>query len=304
MDSISPSILLYGEGWAADKSPMEESWRAVKTNVSHLFRIAVFNDDFRNGIKGNTFNGSSKGFVSGQTIQEENIKFGIVGACFHPQIVYGYVENSKSPWATEPWQSINYASCHDNYTLYDKLILSCPDASENEISRMVMMAGALVLTSQGIPFLQAGTEMARTKHGDYNSYKSPDSINQIDWERKSTYFEIFNYYKALIDLRKKHPAFRMKSAYDIRNHLVFSSDYQPGVASYVLVNWANGDDWRTILLVFNGNANTIAFKLRDQIRWRIVAKDARIDLDSTDYAEGNEIEVSGISMMILVEDED
>jgi pullulanase len=302
MDSISPSILLYGEGWAADKSPMEETWRAVKTNVSHLFRIAVFNDDFRNGIKGNTFNGSSKGFVSGQTIQEENIKFGIVGACFHPQIVYGYVENSKSPWATEPWQCINYASCHDNYTLYDKLVLSCPDASEEEISRMVMMAGALVLTSQGIPFLHAGTEMARTKHGDYNSYKSPDSINQIDWTRKNAYLEIFNYYKALIDLRKKHPAFRMKSAYEIRNHLVFSSDYHPGVASYVLVNHANDDAWRTILLVFNGNPNAITFKLMDQIRWRIVAKDLMINPESNEYAEGPEIEVSGISMMILVED--
>jgi len=302
MDSISPSILLYGEGWAADKSPMEETWRAVKTNVSHLFRIAAFNDDFRNGIKGNTFNGSSKGFVSGQTIQEENIKFGIVGACFHPQIVYGYVENSKSPWATEPWQCINYASCHDNYTLFDKLILSCPKATEEEISRMVMMAGALVLTSQGIPFLHAGTEMARTKNGDYNSYKSPDNVNQIDWNRKSIHLEIFNYYKALIDLRKKHPAFRMKSAYDIRNHLIFSSEYQPGVASYVLVNRANGDDWRTILLVFNGNAEAITFKLMEHINWRIVAKDSSINPESVEFVSGNEIEVSGISMLMLVED--
>jgi len=302
MDSISPSILLYGEGWAADKSPMEETWRAVKTNVSHLFRIAVFNDDFRNGIKGNTFDGRSKGFVSGQTIQEENIKFGIAGACFHPQIVYGYVEHSKSPWATEPWQCINYASCHDNYTLFDKLVLSCPDATEDELNRMVMLAGALVLTSQGIPFLHAGIEMNRTKKGDFNSYKSPDSINQIDWSRKSTSHQIFRYYKSLIELRKKHPAFRMKSAYLIRNHLVFSSEYHPGVASYVLVNHANDDVWRTILLVFNGNPNAITFKLMDQIRWRIVAKDAMINPDSTDYAKGTEIEVSGISMMILVED--
>ncbi len=302
MDSISPSILLYGEGWAADKSPMEESWRAVKTNVSHLFRIAVFNDDFRNGIKGNTFNSLNKGFVSGQTIQEENIKFGIVGACFHPQIVYGYVENSKSPWATEPWQCINYASCHDNYTLYDKLVLSCPEATEKEISRMVMMAGALVLTSQGIPFIHAGTEMSRTKNGDHNSYKSPDKVNQIDWERKSTRFEIFNYYKALIDLRKKHPAFRMKSAYDIRNHLLFSKDYQPGVASYVLVNHANGDAWRTILLVFNGNREEITFKLQSHISWRVVARDTTINLYSTDYISASEIKVSGISMLMLVED--
>ncbi|HAQ18721.1 MAG TPA: type I pullulanase [Prolixibacteraceae bacterium] len=302
MDSISPSILLYGEGWAADKSPMEETWRAVKTNVSHLFRIAVFNDDFRNGIKGNSFNIKSKGFVSGQTIQEENIKFGIAGACFHPQIVYGYVEHSKSPWATEPWQCINYASCHDNYTLYDKLALSCPESSEDELNRMVMLAGALVLTSQGIPFLHAGIEMNRTKNGDFNSYKSPDSINQIDWSRKSTSHQIFSYYQSLIELRKKHPAFRMKSAYQIRNHLFFSSDYHPGVASYVLVNHANDDVWRTILLVFNGNPDAITFKLMEHILWRIVARDEVIDTNSTKFVEGNEIKVSGISMLMLVED--
>lgn len=302
MDSISPSILLYGEGWTADKSPLAETWRAVKTNVSRLYRVAVFNDDFRDGLKGNGFDPKSKGFVSGKTIQEENIKFGIAGACFHPQIVYGYVEHSKSPWATEPWQCVNYASCHDNYTLYDKLVLSSPEASEEEISRMILLAGALVLTSQGIPFLHAGTEMAYSKQGDHNSYKSTDEINQIDWKRKKTYNHIFQYYQALISLRKTHPAFRMISADQIRKHLIFSSDYQPGVASYVLVNHANEDKWRTILLVFNGNPQPITFKLAGHIPWRVVARDATINLESTEYISGTEIEVSGISMLMLVED--
>ncbi len=302
LDTISPSMLLYGEGWAADQSPMDENWRAVKTNVTRLNRIAVFNDDFRDGIKGNTFDAKSTGFVSGQTIQEENIKFGIVGACFHPQIVYGYVERSKSPWAAEPWQSINYASCHDNFTLYDKLVSSCPDASEEEIRRMVMMGGALVLTSQGIPFLHAGVELARTKQGEHNSYKSPDSINQIDWSRKAAYSEVFNYYRALIELRKLHPAFRMSSSAQIREHLIFSSDYQPGVASYVLVNHANDDDWRTILLVFNGNRHEIPFELMTHIRWRIIARDTSINLNSTEYILSSAIQVPAISMLMLVED--
>lgn len=303
MDTISPTFLLYGEGWTADKSPMNETWRAVKTNVSRLFRIAVFNDDFRDGIKGNHSDNHGKGFISGQITKEENIKFGIVGACFHPQIEYGYVEHSKSPWASEPWQCINYASCHDNLTLYDKLSLSCcPEDTEEELNRMVMMAGALVLTSQGIPFLHAGVEMARTKFGDHNSYKSPDWINQIDWVRKSTYEQIFNYYQALIRLRKAHAAFRMTSSDQIRKHLIFSSEYQPGVASYVLVNHANDDRWRTILLVFNGNRHQINFNLASQIPWRIIARDTTIDPDSTNYTSGSEIEVSGISMLMLVED--
>lgn len=302
MDTITPNLLLYGEGWAADKSPLDETFRAVKTNVTQLNRIAVFNDDFRDGIKGNNFQTRSKGFVNGQTVQEENIKFGIAGACFHPQIVYGYVEHSKSPWAAEPWQCVNYASCHDNLTLYDKLVLSCPEASEEEIDRMNRMAGALVLTSQGIPFLHAGTEMARTKNGDHNSYKSPDTINQIDWNRKSTFTRLFSYYKSLIELRKQHPAFRMTSSEQIRNNLIFSADYQTGVASYVLVNHANGDIWRTILLVFNGNRNEIRFKLKPHIHWRIVARDLTINPESKTYTEGPEIAVPGISMLMLVED--
>jgi pullulanase len=282
---------------------MNETWRAVKTNVSRLFRIAVFNDDFRDGIKGNHSENQGKGFVSGQTTQEENIKFGISGACFHPQIEYGYVEHSKSPWASEPWQCVNYASCHDNLTLYDKLSSSCcPKAGEEELIRMVMMAGALVLTSQGIPFIHAGAEMARTKQGDKNSYKSTDRINQIDWTRKSTYNQIFKYYQALIGLRKTHPAFRMNWANQIRRHLVFSSEYQPGVASYSLVNNANSDGWKTILLVFNGNRHEITFKLEPQIHWRVIARDTSINPNSTDYVSGTEIKVSGISMLMLVED--
>lgn len=302
LDRISPSILLYGEGWTADRSPLNETWRAVKTNVSRLYRIAVFNDDFRNGIKGNSFDQNSCGFVSGKTIQEENIKFGIAGACFHPQIVYGYVEQSKSPWATEPWQCINYASCHDNYTLFDKLALSCPEVSEDEHIRMVLLAGALILTSQGIPFLHGGVEMARTKQGDHNSYKSPDHINQIDWQRKNTYKLIFDYYQSLISLRRNHPAFRMTTADQIRNHLTFSNDYQPGVASYQLTNHANGDQWKTILLVFNGNRHSINFRLPVQSRWRIIASETTINQESTQYITEPEINVSGISMLLLVED--
>ncbi len=302
LNDISPNFLLYGEGWAADRSPLSENWRAVKTNVTKLDHIAVFNDDFRDGIKGNTFNAHSKGFISGQTIQEENIKFGIVGACYHPQIVYGYVENSKSPWAAEPWQCVNYASCHDNLTLFDKLTSSCPDATEDELKRMMMMAGALVITSQGIPFLHAGVEMARTKSGDHNSYKSPDAVNQIDWSRKHKYFEIFSYYQKLIQLRKRHSAFRMTSSDQIREHLIFSGEYQPGIASYVLVNHANNDEWRTIQVIFNGNRNDIDFNLAGHIRWRIVARETTINPENQEYALTDKIKVSGISMLMLVED--
>jgi pullulanase len=94
----------------------------------------------------------------------------------------------------------------------------------------------------------------------------------------------------------------MKSAYDIRNHLFFSSEYQPGVCSYSLVNHANGDPWQTILLVFNGNNEEIIFKLDTEIQWRIVARDVLINPESREMISGTEIKVPAISMLMLVQD--
>jgi pullulanase len=96
-------------------------------------------------------------------LREEAVKFGVVAATWHPQIVYSYVETSHEPWAIEPSQCINYVSCHDNFTLYDKLKMSVPKPTPDELRKMVKLAGAIILTSQGIPFLHAGVEFCRTK---------------------------------------------------------------------------------------------------------------------------------------------
>jgi len=107
LDQIRPGMLMYGEGWAADRSPMDEHYRAVKEHTAELDRVASFNDDLRDALKGNNFNGDSKGFVSGKTLHEEAVKFGVVAACHHPQIVYSYVESSHAAWADHPWQCVN-----------------------------------------------------------------------------------------------------------------------------------------------------------------------------------------------------
>lgn len=300
LDRVRPGILLYGEGWTADKSPLDEQYRAVKNNVAKLDRVAVFNDDMRDALKGNNFNGRSKGFVSGQTLHEEQLKFGMVAACFHPQITYHFVESSNKPWAMEPWQCVNYASCHDNFTLFDKLVLSSPEAGEDELRKMICLAGAIILTSQGIPFLHAGVEMARTKLGDHNSYKSPDSINKIDWNRKSKYAGVFGYFKNLINMRKQHPAFRMRSSDQIRHHFRFSKHYQPGVIAYSLANHANGDEWKEIRLIFNGNKSDIEFPVPENEIWKIVARGQKIDTNGIENYSGNKIKVPAISMLMMV----
>ncbi len=299
LDKLSPGLFLYGEGWAADHSPMPENMRAVKNNISLLPGIAAFNDDFRDALKGNHGLKKSKGFVSGLEMREEGIKFGVIAATGHTQIVYDYVETTKKPWAAEPDQCINYAACHDNYTLWDKLKMSLPKATDAELRKMVKLAGALVLTSQGVPFLQSGVDFCRTKKEDGNSYKSPDSVNQHDWDRKEQYYDVFQYYRKLIQLRKKHPAFRMRTAEEIRKHLNFCTQYQLGVVSYCIQAKEVGDTWEKVILVFNAKTIPVVISLPEG-QYRIIAKNGEIDENGIGELVTDNVEVEPISMSIMI----
>ena len=299
MNNLDSGIILYGEGWAADQSPMPEQKRAVKMNTSLLPGIGSFNDDFRDALKGDNGNKKSKGFVSGLDLREEAVKFGVVGAVNHPQIVYEYVGTSLQGWAAEPDQSINYASCHDNYTLWDKLKFSCPKATDVELRKMVKLAGALVLTSQGVPFLHSGVEFCRTKKGNGNSYKSPDAINQLDWSRKKQFPEVIEYHKKLIQLRKNHPAFRMSSAEQIRQNLHFCTEYQTGVVSYCIEGAGVGDSWGKIILIFNGNRKEVTVPLPEG-NYQLMANGNEISEAGLEQFVAEQVQVEAISMLILV----
>jgi pullulanase len=299
LNKFDSGLLLYGEGWAADHSPMTEDERAVKRNTSQLPGIASFNDDFRDALKGNHGDKRSKGFVSGLVLHEEAIKFGITGAVNHPQVNYGYIDSVSQAWANEPNQCINYVSCHDNYTLWDKLNQSLPKASDEELRKRMKLAGALVLTSQGVPLLHAGVDFCRSKGGNGNSYKSLDAVNRLEWSRKNTYIDVFDYYRKLILLRKNHPAFRMTTAEQIRKHLNFCTKYKIGVVAYCLDGKSLGDKWEKIILIFNGNMEEISISLPEG-KYSIVADANNINEDGIGDAVSDELIVSGISMAIAV----
>jgi len=302
LDRLRPGILLYGEGWAADYSPMDEKYRAVKRNVQKMKGIACFNDDMRDAIKGNNFDAKNRGFVNGRTLNEEAVKFGVVAACHHPKIVYNYVESSHEAWAREPWQCINYVSCHDNFTLFDKLRQSCPKATDDQLRKMQKLALALILTSQGIPFLHAGSEFCRSKQGEHNSYKSPDQVNQLDWNLKSEKHDVFEYTRKLIGLRQAVAAFRMRSADEIRSHLHFSKNYEPGVLAYSILDYPNPFGWKTIQLIFNARQESTAMQL-DEHNWQVVAREDEIVFDGIDCLLDKNVVVPPLSMMILVKND-
>ncbi|MDK2910331.1 MAG: pullulanase [Bacteroidales bacterium] len=250
---INPNILIYGEGWTAGDSPLPFESRALKNHVSQMPGIAVFSDDLRDAVKGPWYNDKETGFVGGIPGLEESIKFGIVAATRHPQINYQAVNYSKSPYASGPEQCINYVSCHDNHTLWDKTKLTIPNATQEELVAINKLASAIVLTSQGIPFLHNGVEMMRSKKGVENSYNSPDSINQIDWNWKFLYKSSVEFHRKLIEMRKQHPAFRMRTQQDIEKNLEFFNTGKNCVVAYTINGAAVGDSWKRILVVFNGN---------------------------------------------------
>jgi pullulanase len=302
LDEIDPKIFIYGEGWAAGESPLPEKFRAVKANTKRLDRIATFCDDMRNGLKGSPFEKNNAGFISGVTLREEQLKFAVIGAIQHDQIIYDFVITSKQSWANSPAQCVNYVSCHDNYTLFDKLQYSCPEASPEIIERMARLAFGVIFTSQGVPFLLAGDEMLRTKGGHNDSYRSPDYINQIDWTRKVRYSGLVNFMKSCIELRHQHPAFRMADGDMVRTKLRFFSKYIPGVIAYELCDHANGDRWRRILILLNGNNYSVEYEIPLE-NWLIVAQNGEIMPNGGGYTKTSVVRLHPISMMILaVED--
>ncbi len=285
LKEIDPSIFVYGEGWTAGDSPLPVERRALKENVSKMSGIAVFSDDIRDAVKGHYTDAADRGFATGKAGNEETVKIGIVGATAHPQVDYSKGNNSKKPYADAPTMVVNYVSCHDDLTLTDKLAKSLPEASADQRKRAGRLAQTIVFTSQGTPFMFAGEEIFRDKKGVHNSYKSPDSINAINWELKNTNSDQFNYYRELIALRKAHPAFRMTTAEDVAKHLEFKNIKADNLIAYELKDHANGDKWKSIFVAFNGADEAQAVEL-PKGKWLLIACDGRIASDGLVEASG------------------
>ena len=299
LHKMKPDILLYGEGWTAGASPLPDTLRALKKYAYKLDRIAVFSDDIRDGIKGSVFEHEDKGFASGKPGMEESIKFGIVASCKHPQADYKKVNYSKAPYAAQPWNTVTYCECHDNHVLWDKLAISAKDATEAERKEMYKLALSIVLTSQGISFLHAGAEFVRSKKGVENSFQSPDSINAIDWSLKTKNKEVFEFVKALIKMRKEHPAFRMTDAKQISANIKFIERLPPGIVAYTINGKALNNSWENIYVAFNGSGQDQQLSLPSGL-WRKVLNSSSESGEDGLLSVNEKLIIHSYSCVILV----
>ena len=261
---INPDTVLLGEGWNLGTLPAEEKYVKAAGEKRSLLRVdsgpAVFNDGIRDALKQNHFGGNLEdgGFIQGFVNSKSLIRAGIIAGMVNYDSNVDIELDPYHRFADEPEEVINYVSCHDGYTLWDKVVGSTPNAEREERVKMAKLGAGIILTSQGRAFIHGGEEMLRTKPNptkykelDHNSYSSGDYTNQINWERREKNSAVVNYYKGLIKLRKKHPAFRLETMEEIQYGLNFIAEGIDFVIAFKLD--CPKDEWEEIVVVHNAN---------------------------------------------------
>lgn len=292
VDEIDPDIVIYGEGWNMDSVPTKSGVKMANyLNAAETPRIAYFSDTIRDTVKGSVFDATEKGYVNGESKH-------------YKALINSIVPYTKK-WSPSPSQIINYADCHDNLTLWDKIRSSNGEDSEADQIRQNNLAAVIIQTSQGIPFMMSGEEFLRTKTKadgtfEHNSYASPDSVNVLDYSRVAQYNDVYEYYKGLIAFRKAHPAFRMTTAADVdANYASALDNTEKGVAAFTLNGGVNGEKAEKIMVVYNPLAEDTKVTLPEG-EWDVYVNDTKAGNKVLATVSG-EVSVPRISGMVLVQ---
>ena len=288
-----PNVIFYGEGWTMSTQLTKEGYTmTTQPNSTQVPGFAFFSDTIRDSLRGPVSQNNENGYLAGKGGHTSTIRDCFMG---------------KAPWCKSPTQAVNYASCHDNMTLYDRLTQSCPDHTVEERIRMNNLAAAIYMTSQGIPFVHAGEEMLRSKPlwsggFDHNSYKSSDKVNSLKWDSLNdpVYQDVVDYYAGLIAFRKAHPALRMTDAGEVEAHITSLPGLDFNVVGCHISGGANGEE-NEIIAIFNPRSSETVVTLPEG-QWHICVNAEDAGTASLGTAEG-QVTVESISAMVLVKGE-
>lgn len=288
-DGSGKKIIMYGEAWNMSTNADSGTVMATQDNLKQLIdRIGAFDDTVRDAIKGSTF-GTGGGFVQDGSSRSK-LKIGIEGQ-----------SNAMTGWANTTTQCVTYSSCHDNLCLYDKLVNSVLNNGEyrkrNEsLVAMNKLAGAITITSQGIPFILAGEEFARSKDGDENSYASSREENMIDWNNLNEFSDIIEYYRGLYQIRDNFAALSDCTAMTA-NNLNYLENLENGLVGYTVNNTESGK-WEKMCVIFNGSDSEQNVDVSGD--WVVIADENSAGLRN--IAEVSEkVKVSAHSAVIMVD---
>ena len=291
LHAIDPSVVIYGEGWAAEAPAYPAEQIALKANTYMLDKVGAFSDNIRDAIRG-PLGCENAGFMDGVAGNKENILFGIAGGVEHPQV-------SVEAWTNNPLQHVSYVSCHDDHCLRDRLE-EATKASEKERIKMVKLAQTAVYTSQGIPFIFNGEELYRHKQGVKNSYNQPDAINAIDWTYKTKYKDLTDYYAGLAGIRHAHPGFCLGDAALVREKLQFIEVDNPCVVAFRINDLEGIDSAKSLTVLLNGSKKNVKVDI-PQGNYTVLAQLGHADADGIGAYSGSTISAGATSATILAE---
>ena len=284
LDEIDPTIITYGEGWAAMAPAYPYEQLAMKQWTYTMPRVGAFSDDIRNALIGSPFD-HHRGFASGNTDAREAVRNGLVA---YPE------------WSGEPMQHVSYITCHDNYCLRDRIEVAAAEETEATKLRMNKLAQTTVMVSQGMTFFYGGEELFRTKQGIENSYQSPDSINTIPWENKQLYSDLYQYYCEIIKIRRQHKGFRLGTAELVKNHVELPETNNEGLIIYRIKDLQGIDTAASLIVLLNGTAETIDAEV-PQATYTVLAHDAQANANGMGTIEAGKVQVAPYSATILAE---
>ncbi|MGF1572932.1 MAG: type I pullulanase [Sumerlaeia bacterium] len=288
LQKIRSGILVYGEPWVG--GPTGRDYITDKAAVAGQ-NIGAFNDVYRNAIKGEP-EGFTCGYVQNGSHRDDVIR-GLQGS------IYG--------WAKSPQETINYVTCHDNLTLWDKITLSTrdEDIDDSDRQRMHLLSLTLLCVSQGALFIHGGSEFLRSKDGQHNSYNAPDWVNQFDWVQRGNQLASVKFMSELIKLRRNHPIFRLSTAEEIRKRLIFKHEHLPVWSAIHLE--INGEDlpkepWSEVLVLVNPDSARQVFNLPERPKpWKIICFDYQIWHKGSPATPANQFSIPSRSLCILAQ---
>ncbi len=292
--AVRPDVVFYGEGWSMGTDITKFGYKmATQTNSKQTPGFAYFSDTIRDALKGSVFNNKETGYISGASGKVSTLEGCFIGL---------------TNWCSTPAQSVNYASCHDNMTLFDRIVNSTPDASREDQIKMNNLAAAIYMTSQGIPFMQAGEELLRSKPKasggfDENSYASSDAVNSLKWNDldNKEYQEVLDYYKGLIAFRKEHAALRMTNAADVKANITAVENLDKNVMAFQINGGVNGETADNLFVIFNSNETETEIELPEG-KWNVYINGEKAGTEVLKTVKGK-VKVAPISAMVLCQDD-
>ena len=290
-----PDVIFYGEGWTMSTNVTKEGYTmATQLNSQQTPGFAYFNDTIRDGLKGSVFDDTDPGFASGKPGMEETLSRCFLGA---------------DAWCASPSQTVNYASCHDNLTLFDHLQTARPEAGREDLVRMNNLAAAFYMMAEGVPFLQAGEEMLRTKVNDdgsfnSNSYNANDQVNCLKWGDldDEAYRQVYENYKGLIAFRKAHGALRLGTAQEVSDAVSVVSGLDANVIAFDIKGGVNGETAEEMYLIFNANETSATVSLPEG-NWNVYINAEQAGTQALASIDGGSAVVEPVSAMVLVKED-